>query len=154
MSKTNVYLKKVISPKPKIGLFSFWFFSVGLCVCACGCLSVRAISRNLIKREAWNFAKMFMYRYSRNTIFVLQNSYFTILKPLFIFFTVCLSPRYLTPGIHSKPKLGLFSHSPQPFLRPSTHYLFISLFIYAQRLLKPTTLLQWRLPEHRDLLKT
>ena len=40
--KTNVYLKQVIRPKPKIELFSFWFFSLGLSVGLC----VRAFSRN------------------------------------------------------------------------------------------------------------
>ena len=42
MSKTNVYLNKVICPKPKIGLFSFWFFSVcvSVCVWVCGCVGV------------------------------------------------------------------------------------------------------------------
>ena len=65
--RTNIYLNPVICPKPKIGLFSFWIFSVGLSVCVCVC--VRAISLSLFKLGTWNFAEMIMYTYTLNTFF-------------------------------------------------------------------------------------
>ena len=57
-------------------------------------------------------------------------------------------------GSEQNEKIGLFSYRPQPTLQPSTHCLFISLFTYAKRLLKPTHLPDWRLSKLRDLPKT
>ena len=75
--------------------------------------------------------------------FILQNFYFRTLKPLFIYVTVFLDSTFaqtyrfikndvnLNLGIHPKPKISLFTYSPQPFLQPSTHCLLIFLFIYS-----------------------
>ena len=52
-----------------------------------------------------------------------------------------------------KTRKRIVQLQPQPTLQLSTHCLFILLFTYAKRLLKPTDLLDWRLPKLRDLSK-
>ena len=81
----------MIRPKPKIGLFSLWFFSVFLRVFLC----LRAISGKLIKLEVRNLAEMFMNTHIFEThFFILQNFYFKTLKPLFIYVTVYLGSTF------------------------------------------------------------
>ena len=50
-------------------------------VCPSVCLSVRAITRNLIKLETWNFAEMIMYTYTRNAFFCFSKFRFFIPQP-------------------------------------------------------------------------
>ena len=111
------------------------------------CLSA-AISHNLIKLEAWNFADVIMYAYTGNGFFYFRNSDFTTLNQLFnkqclLFSLLILAQRLLKPT--DLPQLRL----PKPRDLPqntnwvvpsqsSTYCLYISLFSYPQRLLKPT----------------
>ena len=89
MSKTNNYLKQVIYTKPKMGLFRFWFFYVGLSICRSVCLSVRAISCKLRKPETWIFLEMFIYTYSRNAICCFSKFLFHNPQPT-VYFSHCL----------------------------------------------------------------
>ena len=121
MSKTNVYLKQVICPKPKLGLFNIWFFSVGLCVCGC----VRATSRKLRELETRNFAEMFIYTYCGNAFFCFSKFIFCTPQST-VYLSHCLFRAkvysnllitqnyvYLKPGIRPKQKIGLISYNTQ-----------------------------------------
>ena len=127
---------------------------MSVCLWVCGC--VRVISRKLNELETPNFAEMFIYTYSRNTIFCFAKFLFFTPQPT-VYLPHCLlrlkvysnlliaqNNVYLNPGIRPKQKIGLISYNTQPTVLNRIYSpppLFILVTVYLNLFIFPTVYL-------------